>query len=145
MRVVRWLIVLLALFLAFQFISLYLSWQKQAILGAVLVVTAIVMNRISTSKVVTISLMLLSVVITGRYGWWRIGQLIDYFSDEANNPYKIDSVLMLILLSAEIYTILIMVLGYMQTVWPLQRRPVPLPADEELWPHVDLLIPTYNE
>ncbi|MBW8747342.1 MAG: UDP-forming cellulose synthase catalytic subunit [Acidobacteria bacterium] len=145
MRVVRWLIVLVALFLAFQFISLYLSWQKQAILGAVLVVTAIVMNRISTSKVVTISLMLLSVVITSRYGWWRIGQLIDYFSDEANNPYKIDSVLMLILLSAEIYTILIMVLGYIQTVWPLQRRPVPLPADEELWPHVDLLIPTYNE
>ncbi|WP_263409625.1 UDP-forming cellulose synthase catalytic subunit [Terriglobus tenax] len=145
MRVVRWLIVLVALFFAFQFISLYLSWQKQAILGAVLVVTALVMNRVSTSKVVTISLMLLSVTATTRYGWWRIGQLVDYFSDEANNPYKIDSILMLILLGAEVYTILIMVLGYIQTVWPLQRRPVPLPADEAEWPDVDLLIPTYNE
>lgn len=145
MRVVRWLIVLVALFLAFQFISLYLSWQKQAILGTVLVITALVMNRLSSSKVVTISLMLISVVATTRYGWWRIGQLVDYFADEANNPFKIDSVLMLVLLGAEIYTILIMVLGYMQTVWPLQRRPIPLPADENLWPDVDLLIPTYNE
>jgi len=40
---------------------------------------------------------------------------------------------------------LIMVLGYMQTAWPLKRIPVPMPNDEKLWPHVDVLIPTYNE
>ena len=27
----------------------------------------------------------------------------------------------------------------------MRRQPIPLPADESLWPHVDVLIPTYNE
>ena len=36
-------------------------------------------------------------------------------------------------------------LGYLQTLWPLRRTPVPLPDDPAKWPAVDLLIPTYNE
>ena len=38
-----------------------------------------------------------------------------------------------------------MVLGFMQTSSPLHRKPIPLPPDEAEWPHVDVLIPTYNE
>jgi cellulose synthase (UDP-forming) len=38
-----------------------------------------------------------------------------------------------------------MILGYMQASLPLRRKPLPLPPDEALWPHVDVLIPTYNE
>ena len=30
-------------------------------------------------------------------------------------------------------------------MWPLQRRPVALPENSELWPMVDIFIPTYNE
>ena len=30
-------------------------------------------------------------------------------------------------------------------MWPLRRTPVPLPDDTDMWPAVDLLIPTYNE
>ncbi|HEY6376971.1 MAG TPA: UDP-forming cellulose synthase catalytic subunit, partial [Edaphobacter sp.] len=43
------------------------------------------------------------------------------------------------------YAFVILFLGYLQTVWPLRRTPVPLPDDPEKWPAVDLLIPTYNE
>ena len=39
----------------------------------------------------------------------------------------------------------ILFLGYLQTLWPLRRTPVPLPDDTDMWPAVDLLIPTYNE
>ena len=43
------------------------------------------------------------------------------------------------------YAFFILFLGYFQTIWPLRRAPVPLPDDESHWPHVDVLIPTYNE
>ena len=33
----------------------------------------------------------------------------------------------------------------MQMLWPLGRKPVPLPDDLEQWPAVDVLIPTLNE
>ena len=131
--------------LLFQFVSLYLSWQKQMTLGALSVLIALALNRTSKSRRVTLALMLLSIAATTRYGWWRFRNVLQYFSDESNHRLSIDSVLMLILLSAEAYTMLIMVLGFMQTSTPLERKPIPLPPEEERWPHVDVLIPTYNE
>jgi cellulose synthase (UDP-forming) len=132
-------------FLMVQLISLYLSWPKQIILGCASVLIGIALNRNSRSQAITIALMLLSLMATLRYGWWRMRLMIDFFLDQSNKRLSIDSLFMLILISAEAYTILIMMLGYMQTAWPLQRKPVPLPDDESLWPHVDVLIPTYNE
>jgi len=132
-------------FLMLQLISIYLDWPQQLILGSVLIAVALLANRSSKSRVVTIALMILSATATLRYGWWRIHTLVDYFSNESNDRYRIDSVFMLVLVGAELYTIIIMFLGYMQTVWPLQRKPIPLPPDVSLWPHVDVLIPTYNE
>ena len=49
------------------------------------------------------------------------------------------------LVLAEIYAVVTLVLGYFQTVWPLERKPVPLPSDPSTWPSVDVYIPTYNE
>jgi cellulose synthase (UDP-forming) len=132
-------------FLLFQLISLYLSWQKQAVLGGAMLLVGLLANRFSASRVVTIALMLISMIATFRYGWWRVHLLVDFFSDESKARVSVDAGFLLLLISAELYTILIMVLGYMQTAWPLHRTPIPLPGDETEWPHVDLLIPTYNE
>jgi cellulose synthase (UDP-forming) len=52
---------------------------------------------------------------------------------------------MVILLAADLYTFLILLLGFFQSVAPLNRRPVLLPDNAEEWPRVDVLIPTYNE
>ena len=49
------------------------------------------------------------------------------------------------LLAAEAYTWLIVVMGMIQTAWPLNRLPVNLPDDRSTWPSVDVFIPTYNE
>jgi cellulose synthase (UDP-forming) len=144
-RIVRFVVACVSTFLLFQFVSLYLSYPKQIVVGAISVVVAMVLNRTTKSQVVTLSLMLISLAATLRYGWWRVHMIVNFFSDESNNRFTIDSVLMLILLSAEAYTILIMVLGFMQTSSPLRRKPIPLPSDESLWPDIDVLIPTYNE
>jgi cellulose synthase (UDP-forming) len=144
-RLFRVLVFCLTAFLLFQFISLDLSWPNQLILGCVSIVLGIVVNRLSTSRALTMALMLISIAATLRYGWWRVRLLIDYFSDESNNHGPIDTTFLLLLILAELYTVIIMFLGYMQTAWPLQRKPIPLPADDSQWPHVDVLIPTYNE
>jgi cellulose synthase (UDP-forming) len=142
---VRILVFCLTSFLGFQLISLYLSWPKQVVLGGVSLLLALIVNRLSASNTVTLALMLISITATFRYAWWRVHMLVEYFSDPANNRLSIDSVFMLLLISAETYTVLIMVLGYMQTMRPLKRKPVRLPDDDASWPHVDVLIPTYNE
>ncbi len=139
------LVVFVSVLLLIQLISLYLSWPQQMILGGASIFLGIAANRFSASRCTTLALMLISMTATFRYGWWRVHLLIDFFSDSSNHRFSSDAVFMLILISAEAYTILIMVLGYMQTAWPLQRKPIQLPSDENLWPHVDVLIPTYNE
>jgi cellulose synthase (UDP-forming) len=144
-RLVRVAFVILTVFLLLQLVSLYLSWPKQLILACVSILCCLVANRLSDSRSVTLGLMLVSMTATFRYGWWRVNLVVDFFSDEANNRFGIDSVFLFILLSAEAYTVVIMVLGYMQTAWPLHRPPIQLPNDSTQWPHVDVLLPTYNE
>lgn len=83
-------------------------------------------------------LILLSAIASCRYIWWR-------YTSTLNWDTPLDLFCGLVLLMAETYSWLVLMLGYLQTCWPLGRRPVPLPADTAQWPRVDLLIPTYNE
>jgi cellulose synthase (UDP-forming) len=144
-RIFRTVVFAICTFLLFQFVSLYLSWPKQAVLGGFTLLIAIFLNKRWKSHSVTLALMLLSMAATLRYVWWRIHLVTNFFTDPSNHRVSIDAFLMLILLSAEAYTICVMVLGYLQTSYLLERKPIPLPMDVSLWPHVDLLIPTYNE
>ena len=79
-----------------------------------------------------------SLIATARYAYWRITQTMDL-----GGP--MEYLFGIGLLMAEVYTWVIMILGYVQSAWPLQRKPVPLPSDTSLWPTVDIYIPTYNE
>jgi cellulose synthase (UDP-forming) len=74
----------------------------------------------------------------GRYAWWRITTTLEFDT-------WTEAVLGTGLLLAEMYTWLVVVFGFIQTVWPLQRKPAPLPLDRNVWPTVDVYIPTYNE
>src|ERR1700735_3757938 len=123
-----------------------LTWPQQAVLGLLLVLLGIWIDRSSTSYMVTLTLMLLSCFSTFRYGFWRISTVIKYFTDPGNTKWTyLDAFFIWLLVLAEFYAFAILFLGYLQTMWPLRRTPVPLPEDTELWPEVDLLIPTYNE
>jgi cellulose synthase (UDP-forming) len=144
-RIIRVLVLCVTGFLFLQLISIYLNWQEQALLGGVTILVGLMVNRLSSSRAVTLALMVISMTATFRYGWWRVRLLLDFFLDESNTRVGLDAAFLLLLISAEMYTILIMVLGYMQTAWPLHRTPIPLISDDSEWPHVDLLIPTYNE
>lgn len=86
----------------------------------------------------TLMLIVLSTIISCRYLWWR-------YTSTLNWNDTTDLVFGVILLAAETYSWFVLILGYIQTSWPLQRKPANLPANARHWPTVDLLIPTYNE
>lgn len=89
-------------------------------------------------RLVPLVLMGLSLVMSTRYMYWRLTETLGFGN-------VIDLALGAGLVAAEIYAYLVLVLGYFQVAWPLNRAPVPLPEDRSSWPTVDVFIPTYNE
>jgi cellulose synthase (UDP-forming) len=132
-------------FLALQCITIDFKWPEQAALGILTIALTFFIHSRSKSELVTLILMFASVIATARYGYWRCSTVFAAAFDPGMHVQKIDLAFMLILLSAEIYAFLILFLGYIQTARPLRRVPASMPADVEEWPHVDVLIPTYNE
>jgi cellulose synthase (UDP-forming) len=144
-RILRFLFLLAAAVVFFFIAALPLSWEQQAILGLVTLAAALAMARSSDSYLITLALMMLSMFCTFRYGYWRISQVVRFFHDPANHPGALDAFFIFCLLGAEAYAFVILFLGYFQTIWPLRRAPVALPDNPGEWPHIDVLIPTYNE
>ena len=122
-----------------------LTWPQQAIFGLLIVCLAVWMDRSSTSYLVTLTLMFVSCYSTFRYGIWRISTTSQYLLDAEIKHTWLDVFFVGLLIFAEGYAFVILYLGYIQTLWPLRRTPVPLPNDPSEWPAVDLLIPTFNE
>lgn len=73
-----------------------------------------------------------------RYMYFRLTQTLHFNSE-------IETILGMGLFLAEVYVWVLLLLNYLQTVWPLKREIVPLPDDMSKWPTVDVYIPTYNE
>jgi cellulose synthase (UDP-forming) len=122
-----------------------LSWPQQAVCGLLTLLLSLALARSSDSYLITLSLMMMSMFCTFRYGYWRLTQTVRFFQDPANHWGALDAFFILSLIMAETYAFFILFLGYFQTIWPLRRAPVALPEAAEEWPHVDVLIPTYNE
>ncbi len=113
------------------------SLQEQLVFSLMLVVVALVI-RDYVGTLVTLVLISLSMIASTRYMYWRL-------APSFGGEISIDMVLGLGLLCAELYAWLVMITGFFQTIWPLKRKPVPMPSDLDLWPTVDVFIPTYNE
>ncbi|QTF10457.1 UDP-forming cellulose synthase catalytic subunit [Brenneria izadpanahii] len=109
-----------------QFIFMLLLWG-----------IALLVRRIP-GRMPTLMMIALSLTISCRYIWWRYTTTLNW-----DDPLSL--LCGVLLLAAETYAWVVLVLGYFQTIWPLNRAPVSLPSESEKWPTVDLLVPTYNE
>ncbi|MET3117726.1 cellulose synthase (UDP-forming) [Undibacterium sp. GrIS 1.8] len=118
-------------------ISIPLELPYQVLFSVVVFGTATYLRRYS-GTLVSLVMIMFSVSATSRYIYWRVHSTID-----AEN--MVDLAFALVLVSAEIYAWLVLLLGYLQTAWPLKRKPVMMPADTSTWPVIDLFIPSYNE
>ena len=128
---------LLALLAALIFITLPMEPTQQAILTGIGIAAFLVINRFRSRRAGLV-LVVLSIVVTARYLFWR-----------ATNTLQFDSFfqgfLSVGLIAAEGYAGVLLLLAYTQTAYPLDRKPVPLPPDPETWPTVDIYVPSYNE
>jgi cellulose synthase (UDP-forming) len=136
-RATRVLLALVGLAVLFIAITAPLELRGQLLFAVCAAIAALLLRRIP-GRLVTIAMVLLSIVVSSRYMYWRLTSTLGF-------SQWIDMAFGYGLLLAEIYALAVLLLGYVQTIWPLQRTPVALPADASTWPTVDILIPTYNE
>jgi cellulose synthase (UDP-forming) len=144
-KLLRFVFLVVALVLFYFFASLPLTWPQQAVCGLLTLLMGLALGRTSESYLITLTLMILSLFATFRYGFWRVSGTIAFFKDPANHWGALDAFFIMSLVFAESYAFVILFLGFFQTIWPLRRAPMPLPENPEEWPHIDVLVPTYNE
>jgi cellulose synthase (UDP-forming) len=134
---VAWPVMALGALIGITFIVVPLDAEQQAWLAVAGFLMFLVTNRLP-GRVVTIFLVFVSSLVSLRYIHWRLVDTLEFTT-------FVQTFLGTGLLMAEIYAIVCMLLAYFQVIWPLDRKPVPLPDDPETWPTVDIFIPTYNE
>lgn len=130
------LVVVASLPLLFLFITFPLTISQQAIVSALFVLVAATISVLFPR--LRLLVILLSVASSLRYIYWRFFNTLSL-----DNPW--DASVSLLLFGAELYGVLVLLLGYFQTLELHRRQMVPLPEDESQWPHVDVFITTYNE
>jgi cellulose synthase (UDP-forming) len=134
---VRAAVLALALPIIWLIISTPLTETQQMVFGLVSFGGAMFLRKLP-GRFVTQILIVLSLVASTRYMYWRVTETMT-FETWANAFFGSG------LFLAELYAWVVLVLGFIQTAWPLERKPVPLPDDVRDWPTVDIMIPTYNE
>jgi cellulose synthase (UDP-forming) len=118
-------------------VSVPLDLTGQLIFSAGSFGAALLLSR-TPGRLTTLAMIVLSISASSRYMYWRVTDTVGFTN-------WVDACFGFGLLLAELYAFLVLLIGYFQTAWPLQRRPVPMPQDVDTWPSVDVFIPTYNE
>ena len=137
-RTLRVLSTLVALCVFGIVVTVPLGLIEQGIFGVVIFLIASKIRHLSWGRGGILIMISLSLVLTFRYLYWRVTETLDF-------EHLSDAVFGYTLLFAELYGFLCLILGYVQTAWPLERKPVVITAPLTQWPSVDVFIPTYNE
>ena len=119
-------------------ITVPFSLTEQIVFSGIFCAISLYIRRY-VGTLVTLVLISLSTIVSARYLYWRFSSTL------GQDLTTMDAVFGVGLLAAELYAWLVLVLGFFQTIWPLKRKPEPMPQDLKLWPTVDIFIPTYNE
>lgn len=128
--------VVVALVLAMVTVRIDLS--AQYILGGGIIVLMQGLRKFGYVTRFRVFFLLLSAFLLLRYIWWRTFYTLGY------NGLP-DFIFMVLLYAAEIYGVVIALLSFFVNIHPLDRETVPLDMSADKLPHVDVLIPTYNE
>ncbi|BCQ42596.1 hypothetical protein ERHA55_01230 [Erwinia rhapontici] len=136
-KVMFYLLLLILSPLAAVIIITPMDSQKQYIFGLISIAILFLLG-ISKSKKISLVMVILSAMMSTRYIYWRATETLHFNSE-------VEAILGIGLFIAELYVWLILILGYLQTSWPLKRTIEPMPDDVSLWPTVDVYVPSYNE
>lgn len=135
---IRALAALVAVLLFAIVITVPLDLYQQSAIAALAFVASLKIRKLSWGRGGILIMIGISLLMTMRYLYWRLTSTLDFeTATDASFGY--------LLLFAEVYGITCLVLGYIQTAWPLERQPVMIDRPPSEWPTVDVFIPTYNE
>lgn len=136
-KVLYYLLLLISLPFAAVIILTPMDSQKQYMFGLIAIAIVFILGLTKSHKI-SMVMVFLSALMSTRYIYWRATETL-YFNSE------IEAILGIGLFIAELYVWVILLLGYLQTSWPLKRTIEPMPDDPNLWPTVDIYVPSYNE
>lgn len=100
-------------------------------------IVALILRK-QTGRFPVVLMIGLSLTASFRYMYWRLTSTLGFET-------WLDAFFGYGLLVAELYALVVLVLGYLQTAWPLRRQPILMSKPPSEWPTVDVFIPSYNE
>jgi cellulose synthase (UDP-forming) len=131
------LILILGAAVAYFAVTTPLSNQGQLAFALISLGGALIIRPLP-GRLITQILIVISIIASSRYLYWRATETLQ-LSDRTDLFFGTG------LFLAEMYAWIVLLLGFFQTAWPLERKPIPMPEDRSLWPTIDVFIPTYNE
>ncbi len=114
-----------------------LDLERQFAFAGLCLVCLLVLRKVP-GRLPVMAMIALSLLATLRYVYWRL-------TDTLGFDNWLDMFFGYGLVAAETYALIILAFGYMQTAWPLKRKPKLLDVPPQEWPVVDVFVPTYNE
>lgn len=136
-RALRYLALIPIVFIAAVVIAVPLDGTAQWVCAGVTIAGAVALRRWKSPRG-GLALGLLAILVSTRYIVWRTTQTLSFGTLP---ELAFGGVLYL----AELYAWVILMLGFLQTSFPLERPVIEPEGDPEDWPTVDIYIPTYNE
>ncbi|BBC71896.1 cellulose synthase [Altererythrobacter sp. B11] len=136
-RLLRFPAAIALAFLAALVIFVPLDLVEQWTFAAAVIIAAVILAQ-AKGRRATIVLAAVAMLVSTRYIVWRTTQTLEF---NTLPELLLGGGLYL----AELYAWVIMGLGFLQTIWPLERKVVEVMGEPDQWPMVDVFIPTYNE
>ncbi|WP_411738668.1 UDP-forming cellulose synthase catalytic subunit [Pseudomonas sp. BF-R-16] len=130
-------ITLMCALLAVFIITVPFDLYSQCLFAAGCFATALVLRKIP-GRLTVMVLIGLSLTASLRYLYWRLTSTLGFEG-------WLDMLFGYGLVMAELYAMIVLVFGYIQTAWPLRRKPILMSGPPSEWPTVDVFIPSYNE
>ena len=135
-----WLAVVLsvAFLLVMVSIASSITTRTQISVAIVAMLAFLTLRYFNEQETVRVVFLILAAFLSVDYFYWRTFTTLTY-----HDPVSFGFAMLLYL--AEFYGFTVYLLSIFVNVDPLERKPLPLPKNEELLPTVDVLIPSYNE
>ncbi|WP_425288137.1 UDP-forming cellulose synthase catalytic subunit [Pseudomonas migulae] len=130
-------VTLMCALLAVFIITVPFDLYSQCLFAAGCFATALVLRKIP-GRLTVMMLIGLSLTASLRYLYWRLTSTLGFEG-------WLDMLFGYGLVMAELYAMIVLVFGYIQTAWPLRRKPILMSGPPSEWPTVDVFIPSYNE
>ncbi len=115
-----------------------ITTRTQIAVACTAIVAFLVLKRFNTIETVRVLFLVIAAFLSLDYFYWRTFTTLGF-----NDTLSFTCAILLYL--AEVYGFIVYILSIFVNVDPLDRQPLPLPADKKSLPTVDVMIPSFNE